>query len=139
MSREQMVAIVQRYFDAWNTGNLSLIDETISPNLAVRGPQETLVPPGQGREFCRHAATRFRAAYPNLKCTIEQSVVEGDRVAIAWTMTGTGVGISPVFNLPDAGKKYNVFGTTIYRIADGQIAELWQVSDMLGALRQLQG
>ena len=139
MSSEQMVAIVQRYFDAGNTGNLSLIDETISPDLAVHGPQETPVRPGQGREFCRHAATTFRAAYPDPKCTIEQSVVEGDRVAIAWTMTGTGVGISPVFNLADAGKKYNVFGITIYRIADGQIAELWQVSDMLGALKQLQG
>jgi predicted ester cyclase len=79
MSREQMVAIVQRYLDAGNTGNLSLIDETISPNLAVHGPQQAPAPPGQGREYCRHGATRFRAAYPDLKFTIEQSVVEGDR------------------------------------------------------------
>jgi steroid delta-isomerase-like uncharacterized protein len=134
-----MVAIVQRYLDAWNTGDPSEVDETISPDLVSHDPQDVPAAPGKAVEDVKRGMASARSAFPDQRWTIDQWVVEGDRVAIASTMTGTHLGTGPTIRLPPTGKKVKMAWVTIYRIANGKIAEIWQVGDYLGLLNQIKG
>nr|EJI96948.1 snoaL-like polyketide cyclase family protein [Rhodococcus sp. JVH1] len=67
--------------------------------------------------------------------TIEEMFSAGDRVVVRWTGTGTHVG--EVNGIPPTGNKIRVDAISIHRLADGKIAETWQVWDTLGFLQQL--
>jgi predicted ester cyclase len=54
---------------------------------------------------------------------------------IRWIMRGTHNG--PFMGIPATGKPVTVAGIDVFRIANGQIVELWQHLDHLGMLQQL--
>ena len=139
MSREEMVSVVQRYFDAWTTGDVSALDDVVSPDYRVHYPQEVRAPAGKAVEVLKECVAVDRAVYPDQTWAIDQWVVEGDRVAIACTMTGTHLGTEPTLQIPATGKKVKIAWVVIYRIANGKIAEVWEVGDYLGLLKQLKG
>lgn len=60
---------------------------------------------------------------------IEQYIAEGDRVMVCWTFHGTHQG--EFHSLPATYKQVTYSGTNIFRIADGKIAEVWDISDRL--------
>jgi steroid delta-isomerase-like uncharacterized protein len=66
---------------------------------------------------------------------IEEIFSAGDRVVVRWTGTGTHVG--ELNGIPPTGKAVRVDAISIHRIADGKIAETWQVWDTLGFLQQI--
>jgi steroid delta-isomerase-like uncharacterized protein len=67
--------------------------------------------------------------------TIEDLFSAGDRVVVRWTGSGTHVG--EVSGIPPTGKPIRVDVISIHRMADGKIAETWEVWDTLGFLQQL--
>jgi len=80
-------------------------------------------------------ATRFREAFPDLRCAIHETVQEGDLVACRWRMTGTHSGT--YLGLPPTGERVGLEGITIIRFHGNRIAEQWTHYDALGLLRQL--
>jgi len=76
------------------------------------------------------------AAMPDYNVSIDDLIAEGDRVAARFTMRGTHTG-ADFLGLPASGRKINVTGISIFRIADGKIAEHWANEDALGLLQQL--
>jgi predicted ester cyclase len=76
-----------------------------------------------------------RSAFPDLTLTADEVVAASDRVAILWTMSGTHQG--EFLGAPPTGNSIATSGIDIYRIANGQIAEIWTVGDDLGWLFQL--
>ena len=66
---------------------------------------------------------------------IEEMFSAGDRVVVRWTGSGTHVG--EVNGIPPTGKDLRVDAITIHRMADGKIAETWEVWDTLGFLQQI--
>ncbi|MBS1502795.1 MAG: ester cyclase [Bacteroidetes bacterium] len=62
-------------------------------------------------------------------------VSEGDKVVTRYKSTGTQLG---EFNgLAPTGKKITIYETSIYRIANGKIAEQWGFPDALSLNNQL--
>ncbi|RBP47070.1 ester cyclase [Arenicella xantha] len=61
-------------------------------------------------------AKSLRAAYPDLHFTINDLIGEGHKVAIRWTMTGTG----------SDGVKMTTSGTNIITFKDGKAVSNWQ-------------
>lgn len=59
----------------------------------------------------------------------------GDRVAMRWVMRGTHRG--ELLGAAPTGNAIEVNGINMYRIAEKKIAEVWQLSDLAGLLRQL--
>lgn len=59
----------------------------------------------------------------------------GDRVVARWTGTGNHRG--ELMGLAPTGKPIDVDAISIFRIADGKIAEKWTVWDALGLLQQV--
>ena len=62
-------------------------------------------------------------------------IAEGDRVMVRWTSHGTHQGES--HGLPPTHKQVTNSGINIFRIADGKIAEVWDIWDRLSVWQQL--
>ena len=90
---------------------------------------------GHGREHFKEFARMYRSAFPDIHIEVEDQIVEGDRVATRWRGTGTHEG--ELMGISPTGNRVTVVGTTIERIADGQIAETWDNYDALGMMQQL--
>ena len=76
------------------------------------------------------------AAFPDNRLTIDDMIAENDRVAVRWTAYNTHTG-GEFMGIPPSGNTANIGGTTIYRLVNGRIAELWYNADVLGFLQQL--
>lgn len=63
-------------------------------------------------------------------------MAEGDKVTVRWTSYNTHSG-AEFYGIPPSGKRVVLTGTTIYRLIDGKVAELWHNEDLLGMLIQL--
>ena len=77
----------------------------------------------------------MRTAFPDLRISVEDQVAEGDKVVTRWRARGTHKG--PFQGISPTGKRGEISGTIIDRIADGKIIECWSNSDDLGLLQQL--
>jgi steroid delta-isomerase-like uncharacterized protein len=65
-------------------------------------------------------------AFPDLAYKVEDIFAEGDKVVARYTARGTHLG--RLHDVPPSGKKIEINGIYVGRIADGKIAEGWFVS-----------
>ena len=119
--------------EVFGAGKYDLADDVIRADAIGHDP--ALPEPVKGPEGLKEAARGYRAAFPDLEMTINQTVAEGDLVAIRWTAQGTHKG--DLFGIAPTGKQATVTGITIDRYAGGKIAESWTNWDTLGLLQQL--
>jgi len=125
---ENKKIIERRVEEIWNQGKLATIDELIAVNLISNGQPV-------GREGFRQFVTAVRTAFPDIHFTVEDTVVEGDKVVIRYTGRGTHQGAFA--GIPATGKQVHFPGIDIFRIANGQMAEEWLMYDQLGLLQQI--
>jgi steroid delta-isomerase-like uncharacterized protein len=134
MSREN-VALIHRWFEeVWNKGRADAIDELfatdgIAHGLGSQGGE--LVGPAGFKPFFE----AFRAAFPDIKVTIEDTVVEGDKVAARWVATMTHTGDQLGFAA--TGQSAEITGMTIVRVRNGQIIEGWNNWDLMSLMQKL--
>ncbi len=74
-------------------------------------------------------------AFPDLRITVEDVVAEGDRVVARITYWGTQR--ERFAGIPAGGRRMQVCGVDIHRVARGRIAETWSMFDMAAAAQQL--
>ena len=134
MSTEENKALARRLIEeAWNQGNLTVVDELMAP---VHVPHHSLVgnqPPS--REHYKQFIVRTRTAFPDLHATVEDQIAEGDKVVTRWSVQGTHQGVfrghSPT------GNQMRVTGIVIDRIIDGRVVEGWMEMDTHNQMQQL--
>jgi predicted ester cyclase len=70
-----------------------------------------------------------------MQVTLEESLAVGEKLVrrVSWTATHQGT----FLGIPVTGRRVAVRETIILRVADGNIAEEWEMADLLGLLRQL--
>lgn len=135
MSTETNKSIVRRLFeDAFDQGNLAVLDEIIAPDQVNGGPGALPGMPS-GPEGSKMLISAYRNAFPDLHFTIDEQIAEGDTVVTRWTAHGTHngefAGISPT------GKSATVVGIGVDRVENGKIVESWGLFDQFGMLQQL--
>ncbi len=74
---------------------------------------------------------------PDLRVTIEASVVNGDMAAASFVYEGTQSGV--YLGVPPTGRHLRFTSCDIFRAADGRIAEHWGMGDIAGVKAQLGG
>ena len=131
---DQNKAIARRALELFSGGDLDEMDELVSqdavdhdtqnPNREIHGP-----------EGAKKTAAIYRAAFPDLRITVEDQIAEGDKVVTRWTATGTQDGDLP--GLPASGRSSTITGIGIDRIDGGKIVETWGNWDTLGMMQQL--
>ncbi len=129
-NKKASLRIIEEIFGA---GNFDVADELLQPGAI--GHDAALPAPVQGPEGLKEAARGYRAAFPDLKLTVEEAIAEGDLVAIRWIGRGTHKG--DLFGIAPTGKQATVTGITIDRYSGGKVAESWTNWDTLGLLQQL--
>ena len=77
----------------------------------------------------------FLAAFPGLRCTIEDTVAEGDKVVARWIVQGTHRG--NLGAIAPTGKKVEFRGIAIYRLVGGKIVEVPALNEGLSLMRQI--
>lgn len=116
---EENKRIFRRLLEALDTGNLAVADELVSSDFVTHHPRSP--DRGRGPEVVRQGAALFRAAFPDLRFTIEDIIAEGDTVAVRWIARGTHNG--EYFGIPPTGKAMEFTGIELDRFSHGKVAE----------------
>jgi len=125
--------LVRRFIeDFWAGGDLSRVGEFLSSEYV-----EHNLLPGQepGLAGYKHRYLTLRAAFPDVRVTIDGMLAEGDRVMARVTIEGTHLG--PFLGQPASGRLVRMAAINVYRVANGRIVERWGVQDLYGLLRQI--
>jgi predicted ester cyclase len=121
-------AVVDR---AWNRGELDAIDEAVHPDYVRHTSQGDVV----GREGFKARITMMRAAFPDLHSTVEERLVDGDRQAARFTVTGTHRG--DFFGIAPTNARVKFQNAVIFHLRDGLLFEEWEFADSAAILAQL--
>ena len=83
MKREQVVTLLQRFaVDPWTTGDVEPLDELVTDDYRLQGV-------AGGLDRLTQAIRDTRTGLPDVTVTLSDVLVEDDRVAYRWTMSGT--------------------------------------------------
>ena len=135
MSAEEIKALTRRWFEEANKGKaafMAVIDELHATDIVFHGGSGE---EGRGLDDFRKACDELFSALPDLHFTVDDMVVEGDKVAIRYTWTGTHKG--EIKGIPPTNKKVTMWELEIDRITGGKFAEIWARYDTLGLMQQL--
>ena len=133
MGMEENKAAVRRVIEeAFNRGNLRVIDEHLDPGYVdhVGVTQEI-----HGIEEFKQFVSGYRTGFPDIAITIEEQIAQGDVVVTRWSATGTHRG--DLAGIPPTGKQVKVTGLALERFSGGKIVETWDQYDALGMMQQL--
>lgn len=127
---------LHRWFEeVWNKGRSEAIDEMFAADGAAYGLGDD--PNGclRGPAAFKPLFEALRSALPDVKVTVEDTVVQGDKIAarcrVEATHTGPGLGVAPT------GRRVAFTGMTIVRVKDGQIVEAWNNFDFAAMMQQI--
>lgn len=126
-------ALARRFFEELcNQRNDAVAEEIVSGDYVSHGPQ---APPAEGPDGVRARVAVYQDALEG--CWDLQEVLSAgeDRVVVRWIGRGTHTG--ELMGIPATGASIACDAMTIFRIADGKIAEEWTVWDALGLLQQV--
>ena len=132
-NREQKVLEIVEEFDEeiYRKGNLDAVDELVAEDFGHHAP----FPTPQGREGFKQFLIQFRQAFPDMTSTTEDTVVDGDKVAIRYKARGTHQG--EFMDIPATGNKIEVQGISVYRVANEKVTDEWSQPDLMGMMQQL--
>lgn len=133
MTDHNLPAILEEARQRLNEGDLDGYIETLyAPDCHFH-----FFPPElpQGWEGARLFYQAFRAAFPDIQLTLDDVIVEGERLACRFHLEMTHQGD---FNgIPPTGRRVTMTGITVIHFANGQAVERWSEADFLGLLQQL--
>jgi steroid delta-isomerase-like uncharacterized protein len=131
---EENKAIVGRWFDEfWNKGNTATVDELSTPAVLMYYP---LTGELRGRDSLKQMIRQVRAAFPDAHFSLQGDfIAEGDKVVARWKGVATHKGSFGA--IPATGRSATWTGITIFRIAEGKVAEETGEEDALSVLQQL--
>lgn len=127
--------VAHRWFEeAWNQGSEGAIDELSADNVIGHGLGEA----GNdvvGRDHFRVFWRNLRTALPDLHVTVEDTITQGEKVAIRIVLEATHLGEG--LGVPASNARVKISGIIIARVVNGQIAEAWNNWDQFALLQQI--
>lgn len=124
---------IRRIFDkAFNQGNFAVVEELLAPDSISHIPMWGMT---NNRMGFKQLIASYRAAFPDLHCTVVTEIGENDKIAAHWTMQGTHRGT--FLGNPPTDRKIEAQGFIFARTAGGRIVENWILIDQFGMLQQL--
>jgi steroid delta-isomerase-like uncharacterized protein len=132
MSVENNKAVVRRFNEAFNAGDLDSAVAVFAPNAVIHNSG---APDPLNVEGFKQFGGVFLTAFPGGQLTIEDLIVEGDKVVSRITYRGTHTG--DMMGISPTGKPVTVSAIIIDQFADGKIVESWRLFDQMGMMQQL--
>jgi steroid delta-isomerase-like uncharacterized protein len=129
----QTATYEQTWIDGLNRGDVSVAENVFAADCVIHingSPDPNLDVAG-----FKQMIAGLLAAFPDLRLSIEDQIVAGDKVATRWVAEGTNS--APLGNVPATGRRVRVGGLVLDRVADGRVVERWEVWDQAGMMQQL--
>lgn len=128
---EKNKVVARRFLEElWNRSNFAVVDELLARDYD--GHSSTVI---RGPEGAVAFIPVMRAAFPDFQFKVLDQIAEGDKVATRWNLVGTHEG--PFQGTPPSGRRVEMRGITIFRLAGGRLVEGWTNEDVLGLLQQI--
>jgi len=134
MSASENKALVRRFYEeVWDRGNSDVAYEVFADDYIRHDLRPTDAHPGPGGQ--KRIADDFRAAFPDLRVTVDLIIAEGDFVVGRWTASGTQLGSwGP---LAPTGRQATFSAVNIFRFESGRVGEIWNHRDDFGLPEQI--
>jgi serine phosphatase RsbU (regulator of sigma subunit)/ketosteroid isomerase-like protein len=134
VSAEEKKALVRRFVEAQDKGDLETLDELLAPDFVDHN-----LLPGQdpGREGFMQGVAEDHAALSYIRNTIEYQATDGDMVITRFTTRtihdrGAYLGI-----MTPTGRERETMGILIHRVSGGKIVEEWSANSATPVLEAL--
>src|SRR5687767_798081 len=122
MSTEAHKILVRRYIEqVVNALDRRAAEELVAADLVFTSPYTP--EPARDRESFLGMLAAVHVAIPDFNLVEHDMLAEGDEVATRWTVYGTHLGQLGPF--APTGKPLAISGLSIYRVADGKVAQGW--------------
>jgi steroid delta-isomerase-like uncharacterized protein len=134
MSTEANKALWRRFYEeVWDQGNTDFAYEVFADDYVRHDLRPTQALPGPTGQ--KKIADDFRAAFPDLRATVDLIIGEDEWVVGRWTATGTHLGrwggVDPT------GKQVTFSAVNVCRFENGKVAEIWNHRDDMGLSEQI--
>jgi len=135
MPFEQNQAVIRQFTEAFNKGDLSIIDDLIDRDFYHHVPEagEQSAP-----EVLNQLTGDLVVAFPDLRIDVENFTDHGDTISFDMTLSGTLS--NGLWGAPSTNKHASWTSRITCRFSDGKFAFCWSdfsVPEVLGALRQI--
>jgi steroid delta-isomerase-like uncharacterized protein len=130
--QEQNKSLVRHFNEAFNASDLDKAVDVFAANAVIHnsGAADAL-----NVEGFKQFGGVFRTAFPDGELTVEEMIVEGDKVVSRVTYRGTHTG--DLMGIPPTGRPVTVSAMIIDQFADGKIVESWRLFDQMSMMQQL--
>ena len=122
-------AVIQRYFEAYNTKNGAIFDEIIAPDYIDHGQTAFMGSPGRGVTGAKNDLKNSLDKFDDLKYVVDAMIASppySDLVGAYWKGSLRPKSTS---DTQQSNEIINVRGVSIYRLQDGKMVETWHVID----------
>ena len=118
--------------EVWGKGTAELVDELYAEDYVDLNPV-----PGvpANREGLKMQLGMYHQAFPDLSVTVEDTVADGDKIVVRYTIQGTHRG--ELMGIPATGKSGEIAGISMVRLANGKVVEEFSLADMMMLFQQL--
>lgn len=132
--RAQALDVNDRTYAAWNAHDPDAVAAVFAIDAIVHENGGAVVI--RGRAAIRERAAMLLAAFPDFRLERIDLIIDGDRHADRWVLTGTHRGA--LFGIEPTGRAVRVEGATFTRMgADGLVVEDVHFADFAGLIAQL--
>ncbi|MFB6227938.1 MAG: ester cyclase [Halobacteriales archaeon] len=128
---EQNKQLVRRYLDAFNDKDREALSDLVDDDVVEHGTHWEV----EGFEEFMTYVEENVDIFADYTGSTETIVAEEDTVVVRYSVSGTHEG--EYLGIQPTGREVEWTGIAMYRIDDGEIAEIWIESDQLGLLEQL--
>lgn len=121
-TEQQLRADYLRWVEANNSKDVDLLDRTADEFLARDYVQHhsAFADPMHGPEGVKRYVHAVFEHHPDFRITVEDLLVEGDKIAARWTIHRTH---------PETGKPQRMMNIQVMHCVEGKVAECW---DLIG-------
>jgi steroid delta-isomerase-like uncharacterized protein len=128
-----MPQFIADFITAWNAHDVQKVASFYAPDYEEIDVAQT----GslRGRDNVGKRLAYYLRAFPDLRVTVDDIIVDNNRVALYWTWHGTHRGA--FMRIPPTGRAVSVRGTSLMTMKDGLIQRAERIWDLAGLLRSI--
>jgi predicted ester cyclase len=128
----ELLKPVAAFYGFWANGSPALLAEALSPKFV-----DHTLPPGrpQGPTGPAAASKVFLGAVPDLRLTVVQQLLVGDRVVSHLRFTGHFTGVFK--GVQGQGQPVDFIATDILKVQGGRVTDNWHLEDNLAFEQQI--
>jgi steroid delta-isomerase-like uncharacterized protein len=133
MPIEPVIEHERIWIESLNRGDVSAAEDVFTSDCVVH--MTGVAEPVRGIGPWKDLVGGLLRAFPDMHFTVEDQLIQGDRVAFRWRATGTHTG--PLGAAPPTGKTVVLDGLIMDRMTDSKVRERWEQWDQPLMLQQL--